>query len=363
MRSIYIFIAVFISPLLCWNIATYENKTIGNSFKKIKKEVLKIAKKQNVPAFDLYIQQEEKVLQVTFHHPELKPQTVYGIGSTTKFLAATLIFKLIEDGKLNLNDPISKYLEETLTIENASEITIKQLLNHTSGLHDYTKNPKWIQNVINAKAPQTFTEKIALINTKLSTTGTFAYSNTNYLFLEKIVSTITQKPFEKAFNEFYQNLGFKTIQIGSIPEDAIAFFAQDNKGSSNVSGWREHYGFDGGAYATVKELNQFLHKIFIEKTILTQETLDTIQTWIPMKPMTIPIGIAGKLDEYGYGMMKLTYKGQTYIGHSGGTLKYQSFLFYNEITKTSVSFVTNCSGRHYNNVFFQEMIPAILDKL
>ncbi|MGH1385682.1 serine hydrolase domain-containing protein [Kordia sp.] len=362
MRSIYFLVLYFVIPFFNFNSETQKVETAFNDFKKIKKEVLKIAKKKNIPAFDLLIQKGTEKFELSYHHPKLKAQTVYGIGSATKLLAATLIFKLIEEGEITLNDPVSKHID-FLPNEYIANITIKQLLNHTSGLADYTQNPQWIQQVINGQAPKTFAEKLALINTEQNHTNSFSYSNTNYVFLEEIVSKITNQSFQEAFNRFYKNLGFETIQIGETPENTIAFFAQDEEKSSNVSEWREHYGFDGGAYATTEEMNLFLHKIFIEKSILQQSSLNMMQTWTSMQPMEIPIGKSGKLAEYGYGIMKLSNKNQTYIGHSGGTLKYQSFLFYNEANTTSISFTTNCSGLHYNYIFFQEMIPVVLDRL
>jgi CubicO group peptidase (beta-lactamase class C family) len=78
--------------------------------------------------------------------------------------------------------------------------------------------------------------------------------------------------------------------------------------------------------------------------------------------MSIPIG-SGEISEYGNGIMKLTYEGQEYVGHFGSTLKYQSMVFYNSANNISISVVTNCSGPYFNKVFFQELIPAILDEL
>jgi len=87
-----------------------------------------------------------------------------------------------------------------------------------------------------------------------------------------------------------------------------------------------------------------------------------MEEWITMAPMTIPIG-NGIISEYGYGIMKLNYNKQKYIGHFGSALKYQSMIIYNPKKNISVSIVTNCSGHYFNNVFFQELIPAILDEL
>ena len=181
------------------------------------------------------------------------------------------------------------------------------------------------------------------------------------MFLERIVESIEEKDYEEAFNDFYADLGL-ALSLNTPTTPLEAFYAQDDKSSANVSHWTENYGFDGGAYGDSKALNGFLQKLFVEKTIISPASLAALESWISMENMTIPIGDGG-LNEYGYGLMRLSYKGTTYIGHSGGTLKYQSFAFYNPDSDIAISIVTNCSGRHYNNIFFQELIPAILDEL
>ena len=81
-----------------------------------------------------------------------------------------------------------------------------------------------------------------------------------------------------------------------------------------------------------------------------------------MGDRTIPIG-DGIIKEYGNGVMKLQYKEDIYLGHPGGTLKYQSFMFCNPEKKTTISLLINSSGRYFNNLFFQDLIPVILDEL
>jgi CubicO group peptidase (beta-lactamase class C family) len=61
--------------------------------------------------------------------------------------------------------------------------------------------------------------------------------------------------------------------------------------------------------------------------------------------------------------MQLTFADDFFIGHSGGTLKYQSFLFYNPKTQTVIIALTNSSGKHYNNAFVQKVLSAILHKM
>ena len=346
-------------------LVTSQAKTTTKPYKishKIKKKVIKIAKKTNIPSLELTISTGKDVLNFDYHHKKVKKQTIYGIGSATKYLSAILIFKLIEDKKLNINDKVIDFVNLTQQIKGLENLTIKHLLNHTSGLSDYTHNPDWMKSVMNNTAPKTFQEKVLLIEDTIKNTGHFSYSNSNYLFLQQVVETLTNKPYDVYFNEFYQNHNLSNIRIGINENGLQAFFGQTDKASPEVSSWREYYGFDAGAFTDTKTLNHLLTKLYREKSILKSSTLAKMEEWTEMESMTIPIG-KGISSKYGYGVMKLTYNNQDYIGHFGSTLKYQSMVMYNSEKNISISIVTNCSGKHLNNVFFQELIPAVLDEL
>ena len=335
----------------------------SNFSSKIEKKVIKIAKSKNIPSLEVTITTGKDVLDFNYNHEAVKKQTIYGIGSTTKYLSAILIFKLIEDEKLNINDKVTDYVNLTRQIKGVENLTVKNLLNHTSGLSDYTQNPDWMKSVMNNNAPKTFEEKVLLVEDTINYNGTFSYSNTNYLFLQEIVETITGESYEVAFNSFYSANNLSNIKMGFDESGLQAFFGQTEEASPDVSNWREYYGFDAGAFTDTKTLDDFLTKLYRDKSILKPSTISQMEEWISMESMTIPIGSNGKISEYGNGIMKLIYNEQEYIGHFGSTLKYQSMALFNIEKNISISIVSNCSGKHYNNVFFQELIPAILDEL
>lgn len=338
-----------------------ETKTV-DSFENLEKKILKIAQKRNLPALALQVKTSEAVLDMNYHHPDTEKQTVYGIGSTTKFLSATLVFKLIEDGEIEIEDKAIDYVQDLGGIEGGDEIRIYNLLNHTSGLSDYTMNPVWRKAVVFGKGPIGFEEKFGYVNSELKANGTYSYSNTNYLILQRLVEVILSVSYETSFNEFYENRGLENIKMGYSGSDLQAFYGESDQGSANVSAWQENYGYDGGAYSTPDDLNSFLKKFFVEKSLIDEKTIAQMTNWISTDSMSIQIG-DGSISEYGNGIMKLQYNGNEYLGHAGGTLKYQSFMFYDIKNDVFISLVTNCSGKHYNNVFFQEIIPLILNDL
>ena len=357
-----IYLIILISQLFLVTSCEKETLEPTNLSNRIEKKVIRIAKEKNIPSLEVTITNGEDVIDFNYKHKEVEKQNIYGIGSTTKFLSSIFVFKLIEDEKLKIDDKVTDYINLTQSITGIENLTVKNLLNHTSDLSDYTKNPDWIANVMSNNAPKTFEEKILLINDTTENSGRFSYSNSNYLFLQKIVETITGESYEVAFNNFYNTNNLSDIKMGIDENGLQAFFGQTEQVSSDVSNWREYYGFDGGAYTDTKTLNEFLTKLFRDKSILKSSTISKLEEWTEMEPMTIPIG-SGIISEYGNGIMKLTYNKQEYIGHFGSTLKYQSMAFYNTKKNISISILTNCSGKYFNNVFFQELMPAILDEL
>jgi CubicO group peptidase (beta-lactamase class C family) len=362
MKYISTYLVILITHLFFFTAVEKEGIESSKLKKKIEKKIFKIAKSRNIPALELTITTENEVVELNYTHKEVKKQNIYGVGSTTKYLTAVAIFKLVEDQKLSLDDKVSDYIKLSRPIKGFENLSIKQLLNHTSGLTDYTKNSHWMQNLMKSNAPKTFEEKTALISNALENSGKFSYSNTNYLFLQKVVETVTGQAYHEYFNSFYAKNNLSEIKMGVDENGLQAFFGQTSQASSDVSTWREYYGFDGGAFSHTKALNSFLTKLYREKTILESSTISKMEEWIDMQPMSIVIG-DGIISEYGNGIMRLSYNGEEYIGHFGSTLKYQSMAFYNHKKDISISLVTNCSGKYYNNVFFQELIPEILDEL
>jgi CubicO group peptidase (beta-lactamase class C family) len=122
------------------------------------------------------------------------PVTLYRIGSMTKMFTATLIFQLIEEGKLSLGTKLNKYFPQ---MPNAAKITIGNLLNHTSGLADYvndTDNRAWITD------PHTKAELLQTIAGKkvhFEPGAQQLYCNSGYLLLSYILEDIAGKTYSK----------------------------------------------------------------------------------------------------------------------------------------------------------------------
>jgi CubicO group peptidase (beta-lactamase class C family) len=274
--------------------------------------------------------------------------TPFYIASITKLYTATAIMILYEKGKLSLDDPMSKYLSKDLIKgihvykgkDYSNDITIKELLSHTSGIADYyTEKPKGEKSIFemfieDPNRPWTVDETIKRVRNGL--TPNFApgtdgsYSDTNYQLLGKIIESITNKPLQMVFQEFFfVPLGLKnTWLIGNsvrpdqslYPADVFYKNININKIRSNGSYWA-----DGGIVSTADEMIIFL-KALNEGQIISKNNVRLMHNWHSIHQFPIQYGFGTmyfKLPKFINNFMKIT----PIWGHFGST---GSFLFYSE---------------------------------
>jgi D-alanyl-D-alanine carboxypeptidase len=279
--------------------------------------------------------------------PMTKDTPIY-IASITKLYTATAIMQLFEKGTLSLDDPIAKYLPEGLIRgihvykgkDYSHEITIKQLLSHTSGIADYyTEKPQGGKSLFELfleepERPWTVDETIEGARKDLKPNfppGTAAsYSDTNFQLLGKIIEAVTGQPLHIVYNDFFfRPLGLKHTwligrsqpEVASSAQPADVFYKDMNitKTRSNGAYWA-----DGGIVSTVEEMIMFL-KALNEGRIVSSDTLKLMHHW---HKLHFPL-------QYGYGtmyvkfprFMNMVMKVPPLWGHSGST---GSFLYYSE---------------------------------
>jgi D-alanyl-D-alanine carboxypeptidase len=137
----------------------------------------------------------------------IMPNSLFQVGSATKNFTAVLILKLVASGKVNLDAPIGKYFPEYPKWQN---ITVQQLLNHTSGIYYYIDEPNWWDRV--AKDKEIFEPKDLLaIAYKhmpyfVANSG-WHYSNSNYVLLGLIIEKITAKSLSKSMSTLLKSAG------------------------------------------------------------------------------------------------------------------------------------------------------------
>src|SRR5690349_21315341 len=157
-----------------------------------------------------------------------RPEMRYSVGSISKQFTATAILMLAEEGKLSLDDPVARFLPD---LTRAKEVTIRQLLSHTSGYQDY-----WPQDYVPPFMLQPITaEKILDLWAKKPLDfdpGTkWQYSNTNYV----IAGVIAEKASGTPLLEFLQTRIFAPLKM-----ESVANIDQKKLGDSDPTGYMRY---------------------------------------------------------------------------------------------------------------------------
>jgi CubicO group peptidase (beta-lactamase class C family) len=296
----------------------------------------------------------------------LTDKTIFLIGSVAKTFTAAAVFKLREQGKLNLDDPVTKFLPE-LPYQN---VTLRHLLTHTSGLLEYQSEEiiKEIagQGVSNAELVKVF----ARLNPKRAfAPGTeWDYSNTNYIFLALIVERVSGKSFQQFIREnifIPAGMTRSFVSISEIPEALIKEVAAGYRFTNplalapvnveTLNGARRTYATKrnlygaGNVYSTTRDLFKF-HQALQRGKLLNRQSL--AEMYSPVKLKTgkdyKPFTRTNYLSKDAAGWFVADEPSGTIVYHPGGDIGYVSYFLRNTTKDQSVIILSNLEGlRHY----------------
>ncbi|WP_417785265.1 serine hydrolase [Tenacibaculum sp.] len=247
------------------------------------------------------------------HKVENNTETKFSYASIGKSFIAVAIFQLIQEGKISLQDNIGKYLPNYANKTARDSVTVELLLKHRSGLPNYFHSEKFLNT-----SKEQFRTIESLTNLyeneplEFKPNQQFAYRNTNYIVLGRIIEAITKMPYEKYIEEHIfsianmQNTGNYNIDL-TIENAAENYTLSDlfpNQLQKTIFMGAVKGGPAGGGYSNVDDLYQF-SKAFKNNQLLNAKYTDMMKK----EP---------KNDWYGYGMQFAGAKGSGIYGHSGG---------------------------------------------
>jgi D-alanyl-D-alanine carboxypeptidase len=252
----------------------------------------------------------------------------FRIGSITKTFVATAILQLVDEGRIELDEPIEMYLPGV--VPNGANITVRQILNHTSGLYDYMKGEGWSTNRwrgserFTAYSPdQLLTE--AFRHEPYFAPGTdFRYSNTNYIVAGKLIEAVTGQPYSTVIeHRILRPLNLAGTSFPgsepSIPEPVIhASATLDNGRTVDVT--EQNVSLDwaaGEMISTTHDLQAFFDAL-LGGDLTSEDSLAQMRTTVPM----------GMGFHYGLGLERfdLPCGGQLW-GHGGQLLGYVTYAY------------------------------------
>lgn len=269
------------------------------------------------------------------------------VGSISKVFTGVMILQLQEEGILSVEDKLSDWLDQSLigTIENANDVTLRQLLNHTTGIKEYLDADNHVDAVNIPFYQLTQTEKMELIqgkNARFAPGEKYEYSNSNYVLLGLVIEKARNMPLWDVVRiHITEPAGMSNTVMGThdmpIPTGTARpylstggykyFDIMQNSVADAATG-------DGGIASNMQDLIIFMNALF-SNTLMSQESFDQMQT------LTVTFNDGNA--QYGLGLETFeTDNWGTIIGHGGSTSSYSSFFFHFPEYEGTLAFSTNC---------------------
>jgi CubicO group peptidase (beta-lactamase class C family) len=271
----------------------------------------------------------------------MQPDNLLRIGSVTKQFAAATLLKQIDAGKARLDDPLSKFLPD---YPDGGRITLRQLLNHTSGVKSYTGIPGYMGNPVRrdlstAELIKEFKDQPV----DFKPGEKWAYNNSGYVLLGAVVEAISGKPWHQAIDELLLQPAHITgvhYQAGDKLFKGMAqgytLNAQREVAPAGMLSMTQPHAA-GALIANTEGLwrwNQALHG-------------GQLISAASYAGMTTPEGPAQAVH-YGYGIATSTVSGQPLLTHGGGIHGFVSVLDYLPRSRTTVVVLRNSDGPGLN---------------
>ncbi|MNU88835.1 D-alanyl-D-alanine carboxypeptidase precursor [compost metagenome] len=291
-------------------------------------------------------------ISAAFPAENVTPNDAYLIGSVTKTITSACVLQLADEGLLNLDDSLYEWLPTMPYID--STITIRQLLNHTSGIYDVLSHPhnqdSLMADISRIWTPEELIDRF--ISPPLFQPGTsWSYSNTNYFLLSMIIQEATGNPFYiELRNRFFAPLQLNSFAIPSFEtlNAPVAHLWLDITGDGILDDADSFYmnylslnstaGVAGGYFSTPTDCTKWM------RTYMRGDLLSTAMMAEAKTTVFAPAAQGGK---YGLGLMKnqTHFLGYEAYGH-GGDLAYHASSWYFPVLDQSITVFTNDNNKN-----------------
>jgi CubicO group peptidase (beta-lactamase class C family) len=295
---------------------------------KVDQAVTQLMHEQKIPGTSLAVIRDGRVIKATGYglanvelNVPVTPQSIFQSGSIGKQFTAAAVMMLVEDGKVGLDDSITKYFPEAPPAW--KPITIRHLLTHTSGLPDVwgeTQQDEYSKGIVDSRRDYTeddLLQRYVKLQPEFQPGDKWVYCNTGYQLLGFLIHRLTGKFHGDFIRErIFQPLGMDTARTISeadiVPNRSSGYVMV--KGELKNQEWIApslNTTADGAYYMTVLDLAKWDASLYTEK-LLKKSSLD--QMWTPAKlnsGKTYP-------DPYGFGWQINNANGHRVVWHAGG---------------------------------------------
>lgn len=293
----------------------------------------------------LVVQDGKPILRKGYGMAELElgvpiaPDMVFRVGSVTKQFTAACILKLAEEGRLALDDPLTKFLPDFPT--GGRRVTIEQLLTHTSGIRSYTDMPAWATRM---REDWTLAELEAFFATQpfdFEPGERWHYDNSGYVLLGAILEKVTSKPYADVLADMiFRPLGMQDTRYGSdtpiVPRRVAGYVKAPGGAVVNAPFLSMTQPFAAGALvSTVDDLGRWQAALDSGRVLSAESRR---KMWTPVR---LP---GGAETRYGFGWVIWNYQGHAVVEHGGGINGFVTANMRLPDDHVYVAVLSNCGG-------------------
>ncbi|KLD62318.1 serine hydrolase domain-containing protein [Dyella japonica] len=279
----------------------------------------------------------------------LDPDQVLRIASVTKMFTAATVIKLAEMGKLSLDDTLATYLPD---FPNAGKITLRELLQHTAGVSDKTKDPQpgFMRRDVDTA---TLVDEIRKRTPAFAPGAQQQYSNGGYILLGAVIEKVTGEPWHVAMTRLLlEPLGLQHIRYGDnavVIPGRVAGYTSDNPAHQiNNAGYISMSipAAAGGLVATADDLLRWMRALAHGQVISAKDF-----------QMMITPAMPGAAHPYGMGMYLWHVRGSSMVGHTGQIDGFCSAVAY--LPKQDVTVIVLANDDHFDARTMSRRLAAI----
>jgi len=352
--------------------SSFENKPLTQKFQKVLDNGIKKHNVRGVSAAVVYDTDSIWIGTSGLSHDTvlMKPNMLFSIGSVTKNFVASLTLRLVENGILSLDDKLSKWLPVYSFID--SNISIRQLLNHTSGIYMYWNNDTlWDALKKDRNRIWTPDEVLEYIKAPHFSPGeSWGYSNTNYLLMAMIIEKATGATLSSGLKEQLwepHNLNNYYLWLAdSVPDNQAHVFGDNFQFGSDEKDLtffprasHESIGFgSSGIATTAADLARWCNILF-EGNVLSDESMNEMLKFVEFSPQS-------NMKGYGLGVQLFTKEipnGKKAIGHGGANIGSATYMIYLPEYHASVVVMVNAFPTNSVDFFFFFLIKELIKSM
>ncbi len=279
----------------------------------------------------------------------LRPTAQFRIGSITKTFVATIVLQLVGEGRLSLDEPVAQRLPRLLS--NGARITVRQLLNHTSGLPDYAGDPELFTGIVQNRVwhPRELVT-LAQKHPQLFAPGSaWSYSNTNYIVAGLLIEAVTGHPLARELNQRIfsaLHLNHTSFPVADAPLTgyyAHGYITTEVNPTADgqpldVTGYNPSHAWAAGAIVSnATDLSTF-YRALMHARLIGPALLAQMKTTVAEDP-TDP----NSTFRYGLGLQRVNDTCGVNWGHGGSIFGYQDLAYWNANTGRTVVIATTMS--------------------